>query len=138
MQVLCVDCVLLSTLAHVDLVSQVEPGQHVYLSPPVSVTRAITVRGRELAEAVLSGQQDIVDRAQKLDVGWVALHTSVQDIDAEHGAVIQHLCPGVSAAAARISRGAVVGICLVDGALTFEDLRQQQGSQPSAKEQTRN
>ena len=94
--------------------------------PAPCVRRAITLRGPELSEAILLGHKDIENRHINLGVRWVALHTGQGSIEPELGALIEHLSPGLPPAQT-CPKGAVVGVCFVQGALTFEALRQEQG-----------
>ena len=94
--------------------------------PAPCVRRAITLRGPELSEAILLGHKDIENRHINLGVRWVALHTGQGTIEPELGALIEHLSPGLPPAQT-CPKGAVVGVCFVQGALTFEALRQEQG-----------
>ena len=93
--------------------------------PAPCVRRAITLRG-QLSEAILHGHKDIENRRINLGVQWVALHTGQGSIEPELGALIEHLSPGLPPAET-CPKGAVVGVCFVQGALTFEALRQEQG-----------
>ena len=93
--------------------------------PAPCVRRAITLRG-QLSEAILHGHKDIENRHINSGVRWVALHTGQGTIKPELGALIEHLSPGLPPAET-CPKGAVVGVCFVQGALTFEALRQEQG-----------
>ena len=90
--------------------------------PAPCVRRAITLRGPELSEAILLGHKDIENRHINLGVRWVALHTGQGTIKPELGALIEHLSPGLPPAQT-CPKGAVVGVCFVQGALTFQALR---------------
>ena len=59
---------------------------------------AVTLRGPELAEAILQGYKDVENRHRRLPLGWVALHTGKRKTEPHMRGTIHHLSPGMPAA----------------------------------------
>jgi hypothetical protein len=94
---------------------------------------AITLRGAQITEAILSGKKDIENRKVRLPVGcWIALHTGKSQIYDFQYRMIRRFAPSdddvvsqqyPSAAASAV--GAVVGFCWISSCVPIEDLRNQ-------------
>lgn len=93
-----------------------------------AIEHAITLRGSQITEAILSGKKDIENRSTRLPTGcWIALHTGKGQIyDYNERAMIKFApsddgcCP---ADESQYPVGAVVGLCWISKTVTIEQLR---------------
>ena len=87
---------------------------------PIDVQYAISLRGRELCDAILSGHKDCENRRNPLD-GWVAMHVSKTKISESMAKFLRHLVP--ICPRADYPLGAIVGLMFVERSLSLEELR---------------
>lgn len=93
-------------------------------SHPMSVTHAITIRGPEIAAAILSGHKDLENRRFQL-TGWCALHLGRGDCDTDMRKQLHHLVPGLCPEA--MPKGCVIGLVRFGSCYSLKDFRQEAG-----------
>ncbi len=90
---------------------------------------AITLRGAQITEAILSGKKDIENRKVRLPVEcWIALHTGKSPICDDHHRTIRSFAPrddDVVSQQYPAAVGAVVGFCWISSCAPIGELRNQ-------------
>ena len=108
---------------HFDLLVPTTPEvpEPVSLENPLSVSHAISLRGSELAAAVLHGWKDLENRPFSLEGRWIAVHVGKGDTMPSLKAQIKHLVPNLDASG--IVKGHIMGLAYVNKSWTVAEYR---------------
>ena len=112
---------------HFDLLVPANPDvpERVSLENPLSVSHAISLRGSELAAAVLHRWKDLENRPFSLEGRWIAIHVGKGDTMPSLKAQIKHLVPDLDASG--IVKGHIMGLAYVNKSWTVPEYRRMVG-----------
>lgn len=91
------------------------------VEPPQSVSKAISLRGAVICEAILMGRKDIENRHCKLS-GWIALHVSQGRVDPDMQKMLRRCIPDLPAEISLLA-GHIVGLALFEHCIDVQTLR---------------
>ena len=91
----------------------------------MSVSQCITVKGPEIAAALLQGCKDIENRKYCLEGSWVGIHLGKGEQPAYMKAYLQEVAPGISTEG--FEKGMIVGMVFFSKSMSLEEYRKSMG-----------
>ena len=94
---------------------------------PSVVKHCITLRGKELAAAILSGHKQVENRTMCLEKQWIALHVGQQDLPANYRKHLMKTMPAMQDSCKEFEKGCIVGMIYISASVAMTQYRAKVG-----------